>query len=254
MGKMDGQVAIVTGASRGIGHFMARELAKEGSNVVIAARSETVTDPKLPGTIYTVAEECRSYGVEALPLKVDVTSDDDVAHCVEQTLARFGRLDLLINNAGLLFPGPMLSIPVRRLDLTHRVNVRGPYLFTQAVLPHLLARGGGTVITISSTGADSNAVNNTVYAMSKVAIEKLMQGLAGEVGDKGVRCFGLKPSKLVVTPGASYWGIANAPETEPDDWMGRAAIWLATAPAAMAYNGGSFTSRHVLEELAAPRA
>ncbi|HJN93033.1 MAG TPA: SDR family NAD(P)-dependent oxidoreductase, partial [Dehalococcoidia bacterium] len=82
MGKLDGQVAIVTGSSRGIGHFMALELAKEGCNIVVAARSEEVSDPKLPGTIHTVVAELQELGVEAMPLKLDVTSDEDIANCI----------------------------------------------------------------------------------------------------------------------------------------------------------------------------
>ena len=175
MGKLDGRVAIVTGSSRGVGHFIARELAKEGCNITVAARSKTVSDPKLPGTISSVAEELRGYGVDALPVRCDVTKDEEIEQCVATTADHFGHVDILVNNADLLFMGPFLQMPVRRLDLLYRINVRGPYIFTQAVLPHMLERHEGTVITISSRAADLGMSTNVPYSMSKAAIEKLMQ-------------------------------------------------------------------------------
>lgn len=251
MGKLDGQVAIVTGASRGIGHFIVRELAKEGASVVVAARTEEVTDPKLPGTIHSVVAEAESLGGKAMPYKLDVTKDDDIAGLVPATIEHFGRLDLLVNNAGLLFPGPMLDLAVRRLDLSYRVNVRGPFALAQAALPHMLERGSGTIITISSGAADGPSVNNIAYAMTKVAIEKMMQGLAAELDGRGLRFFGLKPHKLVVTPGATYNNLNIPDETEPEEHMGLAAIWMHTARKALELNGGSFASTALLDEYGA---
>ena len=249
MGQLDGQVAIVTGSSRGIGHFIALELAKEGCNIVVAARSEEVTDPKLPGTIHTVAKELQDLGVEALAVKLDVTSDEDIEACIASTIDRFGRIDALINNAALIFPGPFLKTAVKRLDLLHRINVRGPYLLTQHALPHMLERGSGTVITISSGAADNPSGNNLIYAMSKVSIEKMMAGLAAETGDQSLRFFGLKPQGMVLSPGATYHGLPTAETNiEENDIMGRAAVWLMASDEAQQHNGESFYSRQIVDQ------
>ncbi len=249
MGKLDGHVALITGSSRGIGHFMAQELAKEGCNIVVAARTEEVSDPKLPGTIHTVAAEMESLGVKALPIKLDITSDSDIESAMPVILERFGRLDILINNAALIFPAPFRQTAVKRLDLLHRINVRGPFLMTQAVLPHMIELGGGTIITISSGAADSPSANNLIYGMSKVSIEKMMEGLAAELGAQGIRSFGLKPEGLVLSPGATYHGLPSAnTDTEPNDLMGRAAVWLITSDEAGKRNGESFYSRRIVQE------
>ena len=246
---MEKQVALITGSSRGIGHFMAQELAKKGYNIVVAARTEEVTDPKLPGTIHTVAAELQQLGVEALPIKLDITKDDDIEAAMPAILDRFGRLDVLINNAALIFPAPFQQTAVKRLDLLHRINVRGPFLMTQAVLPHMLDRGSGTIITISSGAADSPSANNLIYGMTKVSIEKMMEGLAAELGDQGIRAFGLKPQGMVLSPGATYHGLPNAnTDTEPNDLMGRAALWLIESDEALERNGESFYSRRIVQE------
>src|SRR5687767_6568019 len=116
-GELDGQVALVTGASRGVGYYMALELAKAGADIVVAARTEEVRDPKLPGTIYSAAEEIRGLGRQALPVKVDVSKDEEIEAAVQQTLAEFGRIDVLVNNAGIMFPGNLVDVPIRRWDL-----------------------------------------------------------------------------------------------------------------------------------------
>ncbi len=249
MGRLDGQVAVVTGSSRGIGHFMAREFAREGCNVVVAARSEEVRDPRLPGTIHSVVEELEALGAQALAYRLDVTDDEQIEGCVEAAVERFGRIDILVNNAGVMAPAPIVELPIRRFDLVMRVNVRGPFAMTQAVLPTMLKQGGGTVITISSGAADRAGAGNVSYAMSKIAVEKFMEGVAAEVGERGIRCFGLKPEGVVLSPGATYHGIPRADlDTEDESDMGRAAIWLATAAEAAALNGRSFYSRALLRE------
>jgi 3alpha(or 20beta)-hydroxysteroid dehydrogenase len=180
---------------------------------------------------------------------LDVTSEADWQAAVEHTTRDFGRLDILINNAALIFPAPFQQTAVKRLDLLHRINVRGPFLMTQAVLPHMIERGSGKVITISSGAADSPSANNLIYGMTKVSIEKMMEGLAAELGEQGIRSFGLKPEGMVLSPGATYHGLPNAnTDTEPNDLMGRAAIWLITSDEAARHNGESFYSRRIVQE------
>ena len=113
----------------------------------------------------------------------------------------------------------------------------------------MIRQGGGTIITISSVAADRASTGNVPYAMIKIAMEKFMEGLATEVGDQGVRCFGLKPEGLVLSPGATYHGIPS-PDIDIEDnaAMGRAAVWLATSPEAAKRSGQSFYSRAILRD------
>ena len=125
--SVEGQVAIVTGASRGIGHFISLELAKAGVHVAVGARTEEVTNPRLPGTIHSVAAECTEAGAKALPVVLDVTSDESIAAAVAKVMEEFGRIDLLVNNAGLMMPAPFHELSMKRVghmpDLEHPWHV-----------------------------------------------------------------------------------------------------------------------------------
>jgi NAD(P)-dependent dehydrogenase (short-subunit alcohol dehydrogenase family) len=250
-GLLRGTCAIVTGASRGIGRNIAVELAAEGCNVVIAARSEVESDPRLPGTINTAAEECRAFGVEALAVPCDVTRDDHLANLVEQARTAFGRVDILVNNAGLSFPGRFLDVSEKRWDLVWRLNVRGTQIATRLVLPLMIDQGGGTIVNISSRGADGTGANGSAYAVTKQAVRKLAEAVAAEYSAEGVRSFSLSPSRVVSTPGHRYIRGANAVPhdlAEPDHVMGRAVVWLATSEDALARNGEHFYSIPLVAE------
>jgi citronellol/citronellal dehydrogenase len=247
-----GKVAIVTGASRGIGRNIAVELADEGCNVVIAARSETEGDPRLPGTIHTVADECRDLGVQALPVVCDMTDEAAIERMVEAAAAEFGRLDILVNNAGLQFPGGFLDVPVRRWDLLWRLNIRGTLVATRLVLPRMLEQGGGTVVNISSLAADRSGANGSSYAVSKQAVRKMAESVAAEFGDRGIRSFSLSPTRVVSTPGHRYVRGENAVPhdlAEPDHVMGRAVVWLAADDEAARSNGAHFYSIPLVAEM-----
>jgi NAD(P)-dependent dehydrogenase (short-subunit alcohol dehydrogenase family) len=123
---LQGRVAIITGASRGIGRAIALRLAKEGVAVVIAAKTAE-PDPRLPGTIYTVAEEVAALGGRALPLQVDVRDENALQRMVDATLETFGRIDILVNNAGALWWYPVLETPPKRFDLVMQVNLRASF-------------------------------------------------------------------------------------------------------------------------------
>src|SRR5262245_23184089 len=123
MSSLQGRVALITGASRGIGRSLALGLAGQGCDIVIAAKSVTSSD-QLPGSIYTVAEEVQSRGAQALPVQVDVRDAEQVEQLAAQTMERFGRIDILINNAGALWWQPLLETPAKRFDLVMGVNAR----------------------------------------------------------------------------------------------------------------------------------
>lgn len=245
------KVAIITGSSRGVGKFMAVELAKEGCHIVVAARSEEEPDPKLPGTIYATAEELRSLGVRALPVRTDVTDEESVRAMVQAALDEFGRIDILINNAGIMFPGRLWEIPLKRWDLVMRVNVRGAVACAQAVLPHMIERRDGVIINISSIAADQSGGGNISYSVTKLALRKLSEGLAEEVKEYNVRVFALSPEGLVITPGTMYHRlpeqVPSGPFVEPPEAMGRAAVFLCSEEA-KELSGQHFYSRALLRE------
>lgn len=249
--KLKDKVAIITGSSRGVGKFMAVEMAKEGCHIVVAARTEQEADPKLPGTIYATAEELRSLGVRALPVRTDVTDEESVRAMVEATLAEFGRIDILINNAGIMFPGRLWEIPIKRWDLVMRVNVRGAVLCCQAVLPHMIERRDGVVINISSMAADQSGGGNISYSVSKQALRKLSEGLAEELKEHNIRVFALSPEGLVITPGTMYHRlpeqVPSGPFLEAPEAMGRAVIFLCSDEA-KSLTGQHFYSRALLRE------
>ncbi len=139
---LKGRVAVVTGASRGIGKALALRLARCGADVVIAAKSETSTE-KLPGSIYDTAAEVRALGARALAVPADVRSDEAVRGMIEKTVAEFGRIDILINNAGALWWRKVIDTPPKRFDLMMGVNVRAAYLTSHYALPHMIRNKWG---------------------------------------------------------------------------------------------------------------
>ena len=148
MPSLKGRVAIVTGASRGIGRAIALGLAREGCDVVIAAKSTESTE-KLPGSIFTVAAEVEALGAQALPVQVDVRDADQIEGMAAKTLERFGRIDLLVNNAGALHWAGILDTPPKRFDLVMGVNARAAFLCCRAVLPAMIRQGGGHIVNMS---------------------------------------------------------------------------------------------------------
>src|SRR5271165_2409414 len=133
--SLKGKTLFVTGASRGIGLAIALRAARDGANIVIAAKTAE-PHPKLPGTIYTAAEEIEKAGGKALPLVVDIRFEDQIASAVEKTVAKFGGIDVLVNNASAISLTGTLQTPMKRYDLMHQINVRGTYLCAKLCLPH----------------------------------------------------------------------------------------------------------------------
>ena len=249
--SLQGKVALITGSSRGIGHFMALEFAKAGADIVVAARSEQEPHPRLPGTIHSVAEEIRALGRRALPVRMDVTNEEEVERGVQQAIAEMGHVDIVVNNAGIMAPAPLVELTMKRWDLVMRVNVRGAVAVTKAVLPHMLERHAGTIIFISSVGAERSGAGNISYSVSKISLQKIAEGLAEEVKDYGITAFGLAPTALVLTPGHFFVrGDAPPPadvSVEPPEQMGRAGIFLCSEEA-RPLSGRTFYSDVVLRD------
>ena len=243
--KLSGRVAIVTGSSRGIGKDIALAFAAEGADIVVAARSESQPDPRLPGTIYETAQEVEALGRRALAIKTDVTSEEEIAAMVQRTLDSFGRIDILVNNAAVLVPRGFLDLPTRHLDLHYRVNIKGPILCIRAVLPTMLQQRQGWIINISSRAAvfpgpgpyqDVQPTRAFMYAATKAALERLSQGLAVEYQGQGISVNVLSPVGRVRTPG-NVFGMTppgGTPEPfEQAEAMGKAAVYIASQPASV---------------------
>ncbi len=228
--KLEGKVAIVTGASRGIGKAIALALAKEGAHVVVAARTEREGGP-LPGTIHKTADEIRALGRYGLAIKTDITKEESVEELARRTLLEFGAIDILVNNAGINFPGKVLDIPVKRWDLVIAVNLRGTFLCTKAVLPTMVKRRSGSIINLSSVVGTRMIMFDVAYGVAKAAIERFTHGLAEELKEYNIAVNALCPS-LTDTEGFGQWmpGVDRSGWQRPEMW-GQYAVFLANQDA-----------------------
>lgn len=180
LGKvLEGRVALITGASRGIGRALAIRLAQEGADIVIAAKSEHATE-KLPGSIHETAAVVRAEGRSALPIRVDVRNEEEIAAMVERAVAEFGRIDILINNAGALWWQPVLETPGRRFDLLMQVNVRASYLCSYYALPHMKRQRWGHIITMAPPIGTTPNPGMVAYMIAKMSMARLAIGIAAE--------------------------------------------------------------------------
>ena len=227
-GVLAGRVAFVAGASRGIGATIACALAEAGASVAVAARSEE--QGTLPGTIGTVADRITAAGGRALPVACDVTSEESVDSAVAVSVAEFGGIDILVANAGVLWLGPIESTPLTRWKLCLDVNTTGVFLVTKAVIPHVRARGGGSLIAVTTTGVAMTDHGANAYWVSKAAAERLYLGLAADLKPDNIAVNCLSPSRVVLTEGwqAGGGGLDVPPEMiEPPEAMAEAALLLA---------------------------
>ncbi len=200
-GRLQGKVAIITGASRGLGQHCAVGYGREGATVVVAARTEQEKDPLLPGTIYETARLVEEAGGEAFPIVCNVADSASVAAMAKAVLDRYGRVDVLFTNAAIQTPGGISTMLIRHWELEFRVNVHGPFYCIRAVLPAMLERGRGSIITVSSISAHRGGSH---YGATKRAIESMSIGLAGELHDKGIAVNCLRPVGGIGTPGLLY--------------------------------------------------
>ncbi|WP_405735378.1 SDR family NAD(P)-dependent oxidoreductase [Streptomyces sp. NBC_01537] len=227
-GTLKGKVAFVAGASRGIGRNIALALAEAGAAVAVAARSEQ--EGRVPGTIHAVADRITESGGRALAVPCDVAAEESVEAAVAATVAEFGGIDILIANAGVMWLGPVETTPLKRWQLCLDVNLTGVFLVTKAVIPHLRARGGGSMVAVTTSGVGMTDRGANAYWVSKAAVERLYVGLAAELRGDNIAVNCLAPSRVVVTEGwlAGGGGREIPPEMiEPPEAMAEAAVLLA---------------------------
>lgn len=222
----------MAGASRGIGAAIAAALARAGAGVAVAARA--ATPGRLPGTIHSVAEAITAEGGRALPVVCDVADEDSVARAVADTVEHLGGIDVLVANAATLWLAPTLDTPLRRWERVLQVNLTGVFLVTKAVLPHVLARGRGSLIAITTSGVGMTDLGSNAYWVSKAGVERYYTGLASELRPHNVAVNCLAPTGVVLTEGwQAAGGGAEVPAELVEDAsvIARAAVILAAQDA-----------------------
>ncbi|MFC1864479.1 SDR family NAD(P)-dependent oxidoreductase [Chloroflexota bacterium] len=241
MSKLDCKVAIVTGASRGIGKAVAQLFAAEGAKVVCAARTLGEGEHMLEGSLSSTVSEIQEAGGTALAVQTDVSKEENCDRLVETTKQIFGPVDVLVNDAALNYYIPIKDYPIKRWIRAFAVNVHGPFILSQKVLPDMIERRSGAIVNVSSGSAigpghgpyTSSGTGSTMYGSTKAALERFTQGLAEEVYQYGVSVACLSPSLGVATPGTVYFNLVTGPDdpqSEPIEMMARAVLLLATEP------------------------
>ena len=203
MGKLEEKVAIVTGASRGIGKAVAIGFAKEGAKVAVVARTEAPLKSGLPGTILQTADEIKAFGGEAFAIKTNILEEVEVEAMVQKVLDRWGKVDILVNNAAVAAPGPFAETTTKRWNLVMGVNVLGTFLCTKAVLPTMTKHRGGSIINTTSGAATGRvkSVTGIAYGTAKAAIEHFTCALAAELGEYNIAVNCYHPSAGVASEG-----------------------------------------------------
>ncbi|MEU7814014.1 SDR family NAD(P)-dependent oxidoreductase [Pseudonocardia sp. NPDC049154] len=195
-----GRVAVVTGAARGLGRTTALALGRAGVKVVLVGRSTRERPNKaLPGTLEEVAMELVALGADHLVVAADVSSEEDVARVLAETEARFGGCDLLVNNAAVSFLGDFLAVRPSKWRAAVGVNLFGPVMLLHAFLPGMLERGNGRVLNLSSIAALDDGVVQLPYSVSKLGLERLTTGLAGQLVGTGVAVNCIRIDEVVPT-------------------------------------------------------
>lgn len=232
--SLRGKTLFVTGGSRGIGLAIAKRCAAEGANVVIAAKTSE-PHPKLPGTIYTAAEEIEAAGGKALPLVVDVREDASVEAAIAKTIDTFGGIDMLLNNASAINLAPTSKIDMKRFDLMHEVNARATFLVSKLALPHLAKSSNPHILTLSPPldMKEKWFAPHLAYSMAKFGMSLVVLGLAGEVRSQGIAVNALWPRTTIDTSAVRnlLGGDALVRASRTPDILAEAAYLIFSKPA-----------------------
>jgi citronellol/citronellal dehydrogenase len=244
--KLDGKVAIVTGASRGVGAAAAIALAREGVSVACAARATDADPLRLPGTIDATVRQITEAGGRALAVPTNLAQEEDVERMVSTTVDHFGRLDILVNNAAITFPGD-LDVPLKRYDLMMAVNLRAPLVAARAAVPHMQQQGEGAILNVSSAAALMYIPGLMVYGMSKIALEHLTVSLAEQLAADRIAVNTFR----IDLPVASEGFVANLPDVDHSDWEptevpAEGIVWMLRQP--QSYTGQNVGMRALRDE------
>jgi citronellol/citronellal dehydrogenase len=203
-----GRIAVVTGSSRGIGKALAIRLAKEGADVVVAAKSEQSGD-RLPGSIGETADAVRALGRRALAVATDVRDESAIRNLIEKTIAEFGRLDILVNNAGAIWVEPIVQTPPKRFDLMMGVNVRAAYIACYYALPHMIRQHWGHILNMCPRLSAEPSPGKVAYTISKLGMARLAIGLAAEHQRDNIAANTLWPRTIIESQASINWQMAD---------------------------------------------
>lgn len=258
MDALRGKVTVVTGSSRGIGKVLALKLAEAGSDIVVCGRTEVESD--LPGTIGETAAAVEQFGVRALPVRMDLSDDESVDNAITSSIAAFGKIDILINNAVIVGPRlPLLGGSADFLDTAYRVNVRAPFRMIQQVGSIMRGAGGGTIINITSgsatharppsapiTEAERDSMDPS-YGITKAALNRMTTAYASELLADNIAIVNVAPG-LVITERIRKAAIrrnVDFPRAEPPEVIADAVLLLATE--GMRFTGQLLTARSLVD-------
>jgi citronellol/citronellal dehydrogenase len=243
MTDLKGKTLFISGGSRGIGLAIALRAAKDGANVVIAAKT-TEPHPKLPGTIHSAAKEIEAAGGKALAVQTDIREEDRVLRAVEATVERFGGIDILVNNASAISLTGTLETPMKRVDLMWGINLRGTYLCSRACLPYLKKAGNPHILTLSPP-LNLNPrwfKGHVAYTIAKYGMSMCVLGMAEEFCADGIAVNALWPRTTIATA-----ALQIIPGAKPE--AGRTpAIMADAAHHVLTRNSRSLTGRFLIDE------
>ncbi len=237
MADLKGKTLFISGASRGIGLAIALRAAKDGANVAIAAKT-TEPHPKLPGTIYTAAEEVNKAGGKALPIICDIRFEEQVEAAVKETAEKFGGIDILVNNASAISLTGTLMTPMKKFDLMHQINLRGTFLCSQKCIPHLKEaskKGRNPHVLVLSPPLNMETrwfQPHVAYTMAKFGMSEVVLGMAGEFKSDGIAFNALWPKTTIATAAVKNMpgGDQMVKGSRKPEIMADAAHWILTQP------------------------
>jgi len=231
MADLKGKTLFITGASRGIGLAIALRAARDGANVAIAAKT-TEAHPKLPGTIFSAAQEVEAAGGRALAVMTDIRFEDQVQAAVEATVKRFGGIDILVNNASAIGLTGTLETPIKRFDLMMGINTRGTFLCSQACLPHLKRAANPHILTLSPPLNLSPRwfAPHVAYTIAKYGMSLCVLGMAEEFRSAGVAVNALWPRTIIATAALQMIPGVDPGRGRKPEILADAAHWILTQP------------------------
>jgi len=248
MTDLAGKTLFITGASRGIGLAIAQRAARDGANVVIAAKSG-VPNPKLPGTIHTAAAAVEAAGGKALALQVDIRDEAQVAAAAAAAAERFGGIDIVVNNASAIWLAGTADTPMKRFDLMHQVNTRGTFLVTQACLPYLKQAANPHVLMLSPPpNLDQKwFAPHTAYTIAKYGMSLCVLGMSAEFASLGIAVNALWPRTVIATAAIGMIDRVKAEQCRKPEIVADAAHAMLVRPS-RGYTGHFAIDEEVLRE------
>jgi citronellol/citronellal dehydrogenase len=253
VGTLDGKVALVTGASRGIGASIAARLAAEGASVAALART-LEPDPKYVGCLADTISQITQQGGRAVPVQADLSKSEDRERAVSEAVDQLGPIDILVNNAAVTFLQQLVDFSEKRFRLMVEVQLWAPMHLCQLVLPSMYDRGSGSILNISSRAAllaegppfdEVQTTGYSVYGMVKAGLERMTNALAAEAYSKGVRANSLSPWDIIATPGTATHKLLDGHPMEDQSVLVEAALQLCTGD----ITGRAAYSQQLLKEL-----